>query len=421
MTGLLLGFMIALLVLSAVLTTAGTAVYHVGVSRLRTLQEEGFRGADALARVRAQGRATQGSLRLGVLLLQLLVVAFAGVLGHTWGNLGVTALIVVGSVLVVLVSSEIVPRILAARYPVRLALLGAPFLLVLSRPLRAIATPVTLLEAAVAGTGDADESAEERELREIQELGKEEGVLEEHENLLVERAFRLDEMTAWDIMTPRVDVFAWKDSLTIEDIVEQLSGVPYSRVPVFDGSIDDVTGILYVREAYQAFTEGKRDIPLSSLAREPFFVPGSLSLSMLLRDFQARRTHMGIVADEFGGIDGLVTLEDVLEELVGEIVDETDLDEEDMVRVSRTEAVADAGVDLREINDTFKVSLPILEHRSLNGFILEEMGYVPEVGEVLERAGVRVEVVDATDTQVLRVRITRLPNADVGFEPGRDE
>jgi CBS domain containing-hemolysin-like protein len=233
-------------------------------------------------------------------------------------------------------------------------------------------------------------------------------VIEEHETLLVERAFRLDELTAWDVMTPRVDVFAWKDALLLEEVVGELSGVPYSRVPVYAESVDDITGILYVREAYQAYVEGKRDLPLAALAREPFFVPGSLSLSRLMQDFQARRIHMGIVADEFGGIDGLVTLEDVLEELVGEIVDETDLDEEEMVRVSKTEALVDAGVDLREINYALNLSLPILEHRSLNGFILEEMGYVPAAGETLERSGVHIEVVEATETQVVRARLTRL-------------
>ena len=149
---------------------------------------------------------------------------------------------------------------------------------------------------------------------------------------------------------------------------------------------------------------------LSDLAHEAFFVPGSLSLARLLQDFQARRIHLGIVADEFGGIDGLVTLEDVLEELVGEIVDEWDLDEEELVHVSADEVVADAGMDLREINHTFQVSLPLAEHRSLNGFILEELGGVPEAGEILERAGVRIEVIESTETQVVSARLTRLPD-----------
>jgi len=232
--------------------------------------------------------------------------------------------------------------------------------------------------------------------------------LEEH--VLVERAFRLDELTAWDVMTPRVDMFTWKDSLPLSEIINQLEDVPYSRVPVYGDSVDDITGILYVREAYETWVAGDHDMTLSSLAREPFFVPGSMSLAQLMRDFQARRLHMGIVADEFGGTDGLVTLEDALEELVGEIVDETDVDEDELQQVAHDEWVAEGSVDLREVNETFKVDLPQVEHRSLNGFILEELGYVPEPGESLRSGGVLIEVLEASDTQVLRARIRRDPH-----------
>lgn len=407
MTGTIVAIGLTLLVLSALLTAAGTAAFQLGPSRVRTLNEEGFRGAEPLALLRVEERRTRTAIRLVTTALNLGAVGATAT--ATTGP--VTIGVVVLAIVVVLFLADLTPRILAARHPVRLALFSAPLLLGLTRWLHALTLPFTRLEEALAGNGDGEPTAEERQLREIQELGQEEGVLEDHENLLVERAFRLDELTAWDVMTPRVDVFAWKDTFLLEDIVEELSGVPYSRVPVYKDSVDDVTGILYVREAYQAWVEGKRDLPLRALARDPFFVPGSLSLSRLMQDFQARRIHMGIVADEFGGIDGLVTLEDVLEELVGEIVDETDLDEEEMVRLSRTEALVDAGVDLREINYAFNLSLPILEHRSLNGFILEEMGYVPAAGETLERSGVHIEVVEATETQVVRARLTRLPSA----------
>ena len=217
-------------------------------------------------------------------------------------------------------------------------------------------------------------------------------------------------------MTPRVDIFAWSDQLTLADIIDELRTVPHSRIPVHGDSVDDITGILYVREAYQTWAAGRRDVKLAAVSREPFFLPGSMSLAQLLRDFQARRTHMGIVADEFGGTDGLVTLEDVLEELVGEIRDETDPDEEPLMRVGERELVADGNVDLREINEAFRVTLPFEETRSLNGFILDECGEVPEKGESFEHSGVRIEVLESTETQVVRAKLRRLEDEETTEE-----
>src|SRR5690606_15667515 len=226
----------------------------------------------------------------------------------------------------------------------------------------------------------------------------------------------------WDIMTPRVDMFAWPDSLRLADIAPELRTVPYSRVPVYGSTIDDITGVLYLRDVYQALVAGQRDVQLRALAREPLIVPGSVPLSKLLRDFQTRRIHMAIVVDEYGGTDGLVTLEDVLEELVGEIVDETDVAEEPIIRISRSEIEAAGDADLREINHYFNASLPQLEHRSLNGYLLEELGRVPTVGEWIERDGIRIEVLEATETQVLRARLKRVSApADSAAGPGTDE
>jgi CBS domain containing-hemolysin-like protein len=258
-------------------------------------------------------------------------------------------------------------------------------------------------------------AATETEIRQLTALGHDEGVIEEHERELIERAFRLDRTQVWDIMTPRVDIFAWKDSLKLKDIALELGTLRFSRVPVYGENIDDITGVMYVRDAYQALISGQRDVTLRSLAREPLVVPGSVPLTKLLRDFQTRRIHLAIVVDEYGGTDGLVTLEDVIEELVGEIVDETDVAEEPILRVSRTEILALGDADLREINHYFNTTLPQLEHRSLNGWLLEELGRVPEPGEALERDGVRIEVLEATETQVMRARLKR------GSSDGLDE
>ncbi|MEE8549979.1 MAG: hemolysin family protein, partial [Gemmatimonadota bacterium] len=247
----------------------------------------------------------------------------------------------------------------------------------------------------------------DREIRALVSPGNGEPEIEEHERRLIQRAFLLDQTSAYDVMTPRVDIFAWRDTLSLAEIARELRGVRYSRVPVYSGSVDKVTGVLYVRDAYQALVSGRRDVQLRDLVREPMFVAGSVTLEVLLLDFQSRRIHMGIVIDEFGGVDGLVTLEDILEELVGEIVDETDVAKDPIVRLGRNEILVDGGTDLREINHFFNSTFPLLEHRSLNGYLLDVLGRVPKPGEKLVREGVQIEVVDATEKHVLSVRLSR--------------
>ena len=232
------------------------------------------------------------------------------------------------------------------------------------------------------------------------------GAIEEHERQLIERAFQLDTTRVWEVMIPRVDVFAWEAEMSLLQIMDELGRVPFSRIPVYRESLDDVTGILYLRDAYQALIAGRDDLTLEELAREPFFVPESLTLVELLGEFQARRIHLGIVVDEYGGTDGLITLEDILEELVGDIVDEVDVPEPSMVRIDRNQVLVDGSADLREINQYFHTALPAVEHRSLNGYLLEELGEVPQSGETLERGDLLIEVLGATDTQVTRARVT---------------
>jgi len=397
----------ALLLVSAVLTAGQAAVLHIGASRLRTLQREGFGGAEELAELRARDATVRASVRLATRMCNLTALGVATAIGYeTWPSAWSLVFVVLGGIVIVHIVADVLPHVLAAKSPVRLALSLAPLLQAVARWTRFLTAPVAVLEDRIVNGEEL--TTEERELREMQEIGEEEGILEESESRLVERAFRLDELTAWDVMIPRVDIFAWKDDRKLAEIVPTLTDVRFSRVPVYRGSIDEITGIVYVREAYKRFVEGDGDITLREMARPPFFVPGSLSLTQLLQDFQSKRIHMGIVADEFGGTDGLVTLEDVLEELVGEIHDELDVEEIDMVHLSPTTVEADAGIDVRELNEALDVALPLAEHRSLNGYILEELGHVPLTGAAFERAGLRFEILEASETQVVRARLTRL-------------
>jgi putative hemolysin len=398
--------LIAALALSAFLTAAEVALFSLSDARVRGPVDQ---SNGSLVTIRAQPRPLLMLLRLGHAIAAVAVGAAAFGIGHflwpLWG--GLLALVLAAALLVAL--GDLWPRRLMPEAGVRFAVGLAPAMLGLSRLLRPLLFPLERIAARVPEsrlTSMSDITA--AELRQLAALGQSEGAIDEHEGEIIERALLLEDTRVWDIMTPRVDIFAWQDALTLGEIAPQFGSVPYSRIPVYGESVDDVTGVLYLRDAYQALIAGERDVPLRRLARQPLVVPGSLPLKRLLRDFQNRRIHLALVVDEYGGIDGLVTLEDVIEELVGEIEDETDVTEVSMIRISRNEIVAEGDTELREINHIFNTALPLLQHRSLNGYLMAELGRVPEPREKLERQGLEIEVLDASDTQVLRARITRL-------------
>jgi CBS domain containing-hemolysin-like protein len=408
---------VALLVLaSATLTAAQAAAYHINRNRIATLQREGFSGADALAEVHQLEPTLRASVRLITRSWNMIALSIGVIMAmEVWDSPLPVAIVVLVAISGIHILADVLPHVLAAKTPVRLALASAPALLLIVRSTRWFTGPVERLEDRIATRkGEEPRSTEHRELREIQELGEEEGVLEEDEGHLVERAFRFDELTAADVMVPRVDIFAWNDDLLVRDIVPDLPGVTYSRVPVYNGNIDNITGVVYVREVYEQHAEGRENMPLVELARSPFFVPGAVSLRKLLEDFRDRRIHMGIVADEFGGTDGIVTLQDIVDELVGKIADETDPSPREVIRqVSETSLECDAATELRDLNDALGVELPADERRTLNGFILEEIGHVPRRGDSFVSGSVRVDILEATHTQVLKARVTRLPESEL--------
>lgn len=402
-------FLALLIVLSGFFSGAEIALFSLGEARVRTLQEEGRRGAQALAELKANPEKLLATILVCNNIVNIGAASLATALAlQLFGSPGVAYATGIMTLLV-LIFGEITPKGFAAANSISFGLAVAPVIRWLSRLLFPIVVPLEALTRWFVRRSQREgaPTITEGEIREMTEIAHEKGAIDEHERQIIERAFWLDETRAWDIMTPRVDIFAWPATRTLAEIAPELPTVRYSRVPVYRESVDDIVGVLYIREAYQALVSGQRDLPLGELAREPLFVPGSVPLTRLLSDFQTRRIHLGIVIDEYGGTDGLVTLEDILEELVGEIVDETDIERQPLVRISRNEVVVEGGADLREINHFLNTAFPQLEHRSLNGYLLDELGYVPEPGEEIEREGILIRIEEATDTQVLRARLIR--------------
>ncbi|MFQ5530840.1 MAG: hemolysin family protein [Gemmatimonadota bacterium] len=403
---------LAVLILASGFFSGGEiALFSISRARARGLLEHGRRGAAALVALKSDPERLLVTLLIGNNVANIgaaSVATYSATLAFGSAGVGIATGVMT---LLVLFFGEIVPKSFAARNAERYALLIAPIVVLLGRLLWPISLPFVGLTRVIVPQNTILPSVTEAEIRSLAEIGHRGGAIEEHERELIERAFLLDETRAWQVMTPRVDIQAWTDSTTLGEIAGELASVRFSRIPIHGGSLDDVTGVVYVRDAYQAIAEGRDDSPLTDIARPPFFVPATISLVQLLGEFRARRVHMGIVVDEHGGTDGVVSLEDILEELVGEIDDERDRPTEPIRRIGRNEIVADAAADLKEVNQALGTELPVQEHRSLNGLLLESFGRVPEAGEGVEIDGVAIEVIDAGETQVLLVRLKRLSEA----------
>lgn len=406
MTGIfaLLAF---LLIFSGFFSGAEIALFSLREPRVRSLVREKRPGARSLEKLKRNPERLLIIIMIGNNVANIGAAALATYTAtELFGSVGV-GLATGVMTLLVLFFGEITPRSFAARNADRLSLLAAPFLAGLGRLLLPVVLPLEWFARRVLPDSGGGTHVSESEIRSMARLGHQSGDIEAHERQFIDRVFTLDRLRAREIMTPRVEILAWEDSRSLGDIADELADARFSRIPVYGESLDDVTGVLYRTEAYRALLGGRQDVALSSIAREPYFVPDTITLIELLEQFRARRVHMGLVVDEHGGLDGLVTLEDILEELVGDIVDETDLPTEPIIRLRRNEIAVDGGAELREINDFFGTSFPVAEYRSLNGFLLDELGRVPAAGEVVEHGDVRIQVVASTDTQVTRARIRR--------------
>ena len=401
--------LLVLLLLSGFFSGAEIALFSINEAKVRSLVAQHRAGAKALQALKADPESLLITILIGNNIANIgsaSVATYAAT--EAFGSAGVGIATGVMTLLV-LFFGEITPKSFATRNAARISLMAAQPLRVLCRLLTPLVIPLQwLVRMLLPHQDSAAPRVTDLEIRAMTRIGHQTGQIEEHERRVIEGALTLDARRAWEIMTPRVEVFAWPDSKTLDEVADDLPDVRYTRIPVYADSLDRVTGVLYLRDAYQALLTGRRDVTLGTLAREPLFVPESATLVGLLEQFRTRRIHLGVVVDEHGGMDGLVTLEDVLEELVGEIVDETDEPETPIVRINRNELLAQGAADLREINHFFNTAFPIAEHRTLNGYLLEELGRVPEEGEAVERVGVEIEILKATDTQVTRARLKRM-------------
>jgi CBS domain containing-hemolysin-like protein len=263
--------------------------------------------------------------------------------------------------------------------------------------------------------GSHSEQELEEEIREVVTEGQREGLIEDDAREMIESVMALGEVVVSEIMTPRTDMVSIPNNLTWDETLKQVIDSGHTRLPVYGESRDKVVGVLHIKDVLQEL--GRRENaghrPIADLLRKPFFVPESKPVDTMLQEFQRGRTHIAIVVDEFGGVSGLVTIEDVLEEIVGEIADEhDDVAGEGIKSVDEHTSEALGGVHLSEINERLGLHLPDEEHfDTIAGFVFHQLGRIPRVGEEITYDGVKIKVLEAARRRIHRVAIEVLPAA----------
>src|SRR3989338_77522 len=245
----------------------------------------------------------------------------------------------------------------------------------------------------------------EEEIALLTRVGAKEGVIEQHEAEMIQRVFKLNDVTAGDMMTPKPFVVFIDGNKTVGQVADFVKTANHSRFPVFAGDKNNITGIVHQRDLLNALASGGQESKVSEFATEAVFVPESRLGDDLLRDFRGKKFNLGIVISEYGNVVGVVGLEDILDEIIGEVIDEKDVNPGLMKRVAKNEILAHGQTRISAINHFFNLELK--SRKNLNGFLLEKFGRLPEKGEVMELEELLFQIEEAAPNQIERVRITK--------------
>ncbi|HEX9983832.1 MAG TPA: hemolysin family protein [Thermoanaerobaculia bacterium] len=257
---------------------------------------------------------------------------------------------------------------------------------------------------------DDDEEATAEEVQAYIDVGEEEGILEGSEGKLLQQIVDFGDRLAHELMTPRIDVHAFDAKRPLDDLAREFSESKYSRIPIYTESIDQITGIVHIKDLFDAVLRTDRVVPVPELARPPYFVSETKRVSELLREFQSEHLQVAVVVDEYGGTAGIITIEDILEEIVGEISDEHESDEATMVDLGNGEYLVSGLLRVEALEETLDATLSGDDYETVAGMIFTTLGRVPAVGTIVTKNGFRFEVDRADRRRIYRVKVAQDPN-----------
>lgn len=409
--------LIVSLILCAMASAAETALTSISRIKLKNLVEEGDQRAIEIDRLLTQPNVFLSTILVVNSVAVIVASSMATVLAlrflPSYGELIETILIS----LVVLIFCEITPKTAAVQNPLRWAralvrpVQAAAWLL---RPIVWSLSVITnglvrLLGGQIKHRGPF---VTEEELRLLVTVGEEEGVLEEEETEMINSIFEFADTTVREVMIPRIDMVTLESDATVDEAVDVALQGGFSRIPVYEETIDNVIGILYTKDMLRQLREDHNTLPIRDLVRPAYFVPETKKLDDLLREIRQRRTHMVIVVDEYGSVAGLVTIEDLVEEIVGDIQDEYDREEILYEKINDNEYVFDAKISIDEFNELMDADLGNEDYETLGGFLYAQLDKIPIAGDTITYKNMTFTVLATRGRRITKVRVERIHTQD---------
>jgi putative hemolysin len=382
----------ALILLNGFFVAAEYGLVTVRRTRIAELEQQGDRRARRVLRITESPPQFIAAMQLGVTLTSLGI-----------GALGEQALVHAFKPAVATLLAVILAYLLLSFLHV--VVVARPLIWLLRRSTKLVLSVFGLEEPGATGIGHS-----EAELKMLVSESTERGEIQQEEQEMLYKVFDFAEKEVADVMVPRPEVVALSIELPPDQALQAVLDSPYTRYPVYRGSLDEIVGVLHVRDLIEAMHDrGLAAVQLEHLIRAPYMVPETKDLAALLRDFRRTNQHLAIVIDEYGAMEGIVTLEDVLEEIVGEIEDEFDLPDESVERIDEETIRIDGTFPIDDFNEQFHVDLPKEDYHTIAGFVFGQLGRAAEVGDEVEHDSLRFEVDEVEGSRIQKLRVTFLP------------
>jgi CBS domain containing-hemolysin-like protein len=319
--------------------------------------------------------------------------------------------------LTILIFGEITPKSMGNSRSVKYSKLVAPYLYWMQKIFSPLVIFFSWLIKIMVGKDNLISSAllSEEEIRRFVNVGEEEGVIKEVEKEMIQSIFDFDDTQVKEVMVPRIDMVCVEKDYNIEQIVKLAVEQGHSRIPVYEEVIDDIVGLIYVKDLLSLLLEDEKNKNLDEFIKPIYFIPETKQINKLLTEMKKRKEHMAIVLDEYGGTAGLITIEDLLEEIVGDIQDEFDLEPKMIEFLNESEIIVDARMDIDEINEI--LAEPLLEEKefeTVSGFVLHYLGYLPREGEEIRLEGLKLLVQEISEHRIEKIKfISEDPIVDI--------